>query len=407
MDKRNDRSELDPWDRHSYGTGSTKPPKNYGGLIALMLILAIFLCGLISALHLLPESGQQSPPDTSGSFIFSNTENTGATTATDVFTQPTQSKVPRSDTEVQLNGLPEELQSLTLQQIYKKNIASVASILCQLENSSASGTGVVLSEDGYIITNAHVIEGATAIQALLTDGRTLEACVVGSDAFLDLAVLYVQADDLTPAEFGDSELLEVGELAVAIGDPLGVELRGTMTDGIISAINRDLQTNGRTMTLIQTNAALNPGNSGGPLINCYGQVIGINTMKIGVFADSSGVEGLGFAIPSATVKQIVDQLLTQGYVSGRPTLGLEGQWISQFQQQFRRLPAGLYITAVPEGAGIQTRDILLSIDGIRITDEEEMNNVLYAHQVGDEVELTLYRSGKEVKVKLALTEARE
>lgn len=408
MDKHNERPELDPWERHSYGTGSTKPPKNHGGAVALVLIVAIFLCGVLSAVNLLPENDETQVPSETGGFGFSNTDNTvatGQTGGTDIATQTPPVTVPKSDVEVHLSDLPEG-ESLSLQQIYKKNIPSVVSVLCQLEDSSASGTGVVLSENGYIITNAHVIEGAASIQVLLTDERTLEACVVGSDSFSDLAVLYVQATDLTPAEFGNSEALEVGELAVAIGDPLGVEFRGTMTNGIISAINRDLQTNGRTMTLIQTNAALNPGNSGGPLINSYGQVIGINTMKIGVFADSSGVEGLGFAIPSVTVKQIVDQLLTQGYVSGRPTLDLEGQWISQFQQQFRRLPAGLYITGAPENSGIQSKDILLSVDGTRITDEEELNTVLYAHQVGDEVSLTLYRSGREITVTMTLTEAR-
>lgn len=408
MDKHNERSEMDPWERHSYGTGSTKPPKNHGGVIALVLIVAIFLCGVLSAVNLLPESEETQSPSETGGFGFTNTESTvstGQSGKTDIATQTPPAVVPKSDTEVRLNDLPEG-ESLSLQQIYKKNIPSVVSVLCQLEDSSASGTGVVLSENGYIITNAHVIEGATAIQVLLTDGRTLDASVVGSDSFSDLAVLYVQAEDLTPAEFGNSDALEVGELAVAIGDPLGVEFRGTMTDGIISAINRDLQTNGRTMTLIQTNAALNPGNSGGPLINSYGQVIGINTMKIGVFTDSSGVEGLGFAIPSVTVKQIVDQILTQGYVSGRPTLDLQGQWISQFQQQFRRLPAGLYITGAPDNSGIQAKDILLAIDGNRITEEEELNTVLYAHQVGDEVTLTLYRSGREFTVNMTLTESR-
>lgn len=404
MDKHN-RSEMDPWERHSYGNGSTKPPKNHGGIIALVLIVAIFLCGVASTLNLLPAENVVETPGSTGGLGFSGDESVGATIQTGNPQQTPQITAPKDGAQVQINDPIGESETKTLQQIYKKNIPSVVSILCQQNSSSSSGTGVVLSADGYIITNAHVIEGATAIQVLLTDGRTMEACVVGSDTFSDLAVLYVQAEDLSPAEFGNSDTLEVGELAVAIGDPLGVDFRGTMTDGIISAINRDVYTNGRTMTLIQTNAALNPGNSGGPLINCFGQVIGINTMKIGVFSDSSGVEGLGFAIPSVTVKQIVDQLLTQGYVSGRPSLALEGQWVSEFQQQFRRLPAGLYITGVPENSNIQPRDILLAINGTRITDEEELNAVLYAHQVGDEVNLTLYRSGREVTVKLTLIEA--
>ena len=294
---------------------------------------------------------------------------------------------------------------LGLQDIYEKNIPSVVSITCTLSGGSGSGTGVVLSENGYLVTNAHVVNGAREIQVLLTDGRTLSAHLVGADSLSDLAVLYVNAENLIPAEFGDSTQLRVGDAVVAIGDPLGVSLRGTMTDGIVSAINRDVETNGRTMTLIQTNAALNSGNSGGPLINCHGQVIGINTMKIGTFADDAGVEGLGFAIPSAAVKEIVDQLISQGYVSGRPSLGLEGEWVSSFNQQFRRMPAGLYVTSAPQNSLIRAKDILMYVDNDRVTQQDELNAALYSHQVGDTVSLVLYRDGRQYSVNITLTEA--
>lgn len=197
---------------------------------------------------------------------------------------------------------------------------------------------------------------------------------------------------------------------VAIGDPLGVELRGTMTNGIVSAINRDITAKGRTMTLIQTNAALNAGNSGGPLINCYGQVIGINTMKIGDYMSDAGVEGLGFAIPSTTVKEIVDQLLSQGYVSGRPTLGITGEAVSSFYQMYYRLPEGLFLTEVDEdseaaGKGIKPKDILISMDGVRITDSDTFNAQLYSHQIGDTVPIIIYRSGKQYSLELTIAEA--
>ena len=166
---------------------------------------------------------------------------------------------------------------------------------------------------------------------------------------------------------------------------------------------------GRTMTLIQTNAALNSGNSGGPLINCYGQVIGINTMKIGAFTDSAGVEGLGFAIPSSTVKEVAEQLISQGYVSGRPTLGLEGESLSSFDQYYYRLPAGLYITNVDRSSdaaakGIEEGDILLSVNGANVTTMDALNGAVYNLDVGDTVEVVIYRSGKQYRVSLTVTE---
>ncbi len=422
MAESNDKYPWEPWD--SYGNGSTRPPKNRGGLIALLLGVVIFLGGITVALSVLNVrlfSRLSDTPDSSSPVIFhdTGTEDTAASTAgtePDASTDATQPQsLPSAVGEMVLSPAPEGQENvpqeggLSLQEIYLKNIPSVVSITCTLSDGAASGTGVVLSENGYIVTNAHVIEDAQTISVLLTDTRTFSAQVVGSDGASDLAVLYVAADDLTPAEFGDSSLLQVGDVVVAIGDPLGVEFRGTMTDGIISAINRDVVTDGRTMTLIQTNAALNSGNSGGPLINCYGQVIGINTMKISTLADSAGVEGLGFAIPSATVKEVVDQLLEQGYVSGRASLELEGEWISEFDQHFRRLPAGFYITGVPEDSsaaqiGLTTGDILLTLDGVRLTDEDDLESVLYAHQAGDTVEITYYRSGATYTASLVLGE---
>ena len=399
---------MEEHNQHSYENGSTKPPKSHGGIIAVVLCIAIFLLGMVSAfglLHRLVFSGS----DSQNYVNFAGTGNIwqNASQSTSSHAAPD----PNSQVQVELNPVPGQVDNIPqeggmgLQEIYDKNIPSVVSVTCTLDGGSSTGTGVVLSQQGYLVTNAHVIEGAQEIQILLTDGRTLKAQCVGADSFSDLAVLYVNAKDLTPAEFGDSGEARVGDAVVAIGDPLGVSLRGTMTDGIISAINRNVVTNGRTMTLIQTNAALNSGNSGGPLINCHGQVIGINTMKIGTFSDTAGVEGLGFAIPSATVKEVVDQIIRQGYVSGRPALPLTGGWVSSFNQQFRGLPAGLYITGASADSGIRPKDILLSIDGVRVTKQDELNTVLYAHQPGDTVVLVLYRSGKQYTVNITLTEA--
>lgn len=402
----------DPWERDSYETGSTKPPKSRGGIVAILLIAVIFLGGICSVLGImnirlfrqLNHSG-----NSAGTNFFASSASEESTADSQKATEFTPNS---ADVTVELNKAPEGIDNipqqggLSYQAIYDKAISSVVSISCD----TGTGTGVVLSADGYIVTNCHVVEGAKTIQVVFTDQQVLPATVIGADAVSDLAVLFVQAQGLSPAEFGDSSTLRVGDAVAAIGDPLGLEFRGTMTDGIVSAINRDVTTEGRTMTLIQTNAALNSGNSGGPLLNCYGQVIGINTMKIGAFTDSAGVEGLGFAIPSTTVKQIVDQLISQGYVSGRPDPGFVGQTISSIEQAWYRLPAGVLITQItPDGsaaqAGLQEGDIVLSIDGTRVTDREALENLLFAHQSGDRVALVIYRGGKQYSTTLTLGEA--
>ena len=402
----------------SYQTGNTCPPKRHSALIAVLFVAVILLGGISSALGLLnirlfQQINSQNDPDSSP-VHFSQNQEGGSSAVTPQASVPTASD---SDLEVQINQTPESVENIpqeggmSLQDIYAKAIDSVVSISCTTNAGISSGTGVVLSQNGYLITNCHVIETALSIQVQFSDQRTLSASVIGADAVSDLAVLYVNATDLTPAEFGDSGALRVGDAVVAIGDPLGAELRGTMTNGIVSAINRDIVTNGRTMTLIQTNAALNEGNSGGPLLNCYGQVVGINTMKIGDNMSTAGVEGLGFAIPSVTVKEVVDQLISQGYVSGRPSLGLSGKTLSSFEQRLYRLPQGIYITEVdPDGdaaaKGISPGDILTSFDSVRITDSDTLQSLLYTHQAGDTVRVVIYRSGKQYAMDLILDEAK-
>lgn len=295
---------------------------------------------------------------------------------------------------------------LTLQQIYQKMIPSVVSIISVSSGGTSTGTGIVMTEDGYIITNQHVVDGGEVLTVMLQDGIEHPAELVGADTVSDLAVLKIDFEGLTPAEFGDSSLTQVGDTVVAIGDPLGIELRGTMTDGIISAINRDVTTNGRTLTLLQTNAQLNSGNSGGPLINIYGQVIGINTMKMGSYY-SGTVEGIGFAIPVSTAKPIVDELIEKGYVSGRPALGIQGDAVPGYAQAYYRLPAGVYVAYVATNSdayrkGLQEGDIITAINGENITSIDELNTVKNQFVAGDTVTLIIYRSGKYYEADIVL-----
>ena len=409
------------WDDSVYGTGPTEPPKSRGALLALLLILIIFLCGIVTMLSLLNirlfrelKTDQQRQQELAISFTTEPSEEpTEQTLPTEQAPAAMAASLPNATMNLQaapkgIDNIPEG-GGMALQDIYTLNIPSVVSITCQSSRGSSSGTGVVLTADGYIVTNAHVVENAQIISVQLTDDRSFAARLVGCDTVSDLAVLRIDCADLIPAQFGDSSTLRVGDTVVAIGDPLGAAFRGTYTNGIVSAINRDVDMNGRTMTLIQTNAALNSGNSGGPLINCYGQVIGINTMKIGTFTDDAGVEGLGFAIPSTQVKEIVDQIVAQGYVSGRPSIGFTGEALSTFYQHYYRMPAGLYITEVEPGSdaakkGIQEGDMLLYLGDTRVTSTQDLKTALYDSEAGDVVEVIVYRNGQQYKLELTLSE---
>ncbi|MFR4593878.1 MAG: S1C family serine protease [Oscillospiraceae bacterium] len=359
-----------------------------------------------------PEQAEQPIPEPSAS------AQTGTQTAAPQQTpqQPTQGAYVGSGTKLNIVSSQEssdttfsdEEDALCLQDIYSSVIDSVVSISSMTSSGTSSGTGIIMSSDGYVITNHHVITGALVISVLTNDNQEFEAALVGSDEMSDLAVLKIDARGLQAAEFGDSSKLRVGDSVVAIGDPLGVQLRGTMTNGIISAINRDLTVGDRTMTLIQTNAALNNGNSGGPLINCYGQVIGINTVKMSSYYSASAtVEGLGFAIPISVAKPIIDELIENGYVAGRPAIGISGDSLPSYYRTYYRLPEGVYVTSVNEGSdakakGIREGDIVTAINGEKICSIDELNTVKNQYAAGDEVTLTIYRSGAYYEVTVTL-----
>ena len=258
-----------------------------------------------------------------------------------------------------------------------------------------SGSGIIISQDGYIVTNQHVIADATEISIILNSGEEYVATLVGADAKTDLAVLKINANGLTPAVLGDSNLAEVGDLAVAIGNPLGQELAGTVTAGVISAVNRKMTVDNRTYNLIQTDAAINPGNSGGALVNKYGEVIGINSIKM----SQSGVEGIGFAIAMSEAKPIIDDLMNEGYVSGRPVIGLTGT-------ESRN---GITVYSVASGsgaeqAGIKEGDLIVKADGVVVNTVDALNEIKEKKAPGEYITLTIIRNGGLEDVKIQLQE---
>lgn len=268
-----------------------------------------------------------------------------------------------------------------------------------------SGSGIILSSDGYILTNSHVIEGATSVDVVLSSGEEYAATLVGQDTKTDLAVLKIDANNLPAAEFGKSAELKVGELAVAIGNPLGLEFQGSVTAGVISALNRTMEVEGRQYTLVQTDAAINPGNSGGPLVNKYGHVIGINTVKI----STSDTEGMGFAIPVDVAVPIIDELIQNGYVSGRPQIGVGVREITSDMSSYYNMPIGLYVVSVSQGsgaerAGLMTGDIIIKADGKTVTTMDELNDIRDTHKAGEVLKLDIVRSGNTMTVNVTLGE---
>jgi len=402
--------------------------RHTGKWITVIVIVGMLALAVTGTVHLVRDVGVTLNRSDNGFLLTIGTQPAQQSSAPAEQTQTTKEEAVHAEAPAQTQQAAEDLPQLTivqspagtptvasdedgalsLQEIYRRCIGSVVSIVTVTPSGKASGTGIIMSEDGYVITNHHVIESAQAVSVLTSDNQEYAASVVGSDETSDLAVLKVEAEGLQAAEFGDSSVLQVGDSAAAIGDPLGTALRGTMTDGIISAINRDLTVNDRTMSLIQTNAALNNGNSGGPLINCYGQVIGINTMKMSNFYSlSATVEGIGFAIPIDTAKPIIDELIEKGYVSGRPAIGIDGETLPATYRIYYRLPQGIYVTRVYRNSdaaakGVSEGDIITAINGVSVTTMEQLNRVKNQFTAGQTITLTIYRGGVSSDVEIIL-----
>ena len=292
---------------------------------------------------------------------------------------------------------------------------TVNSIFSGSQAAAAEGSGIILSEDGYILTNNHVVSSsdsssyyavseATKITVTLYNDTTeYEAKVIGTDSQTDLAVIKIDKTGLTAAELGNSSDIVVGEFAMAIGNPLGMQ--SSVTSGIISAVDREITSeDGTEYNLIQTDAAINSGNSGGALVNSLGQVIGINTLKL----EGTSVEGMGFAIPIDSAKPIFEQLISDGKVA-RPYIGLSGRDLDEKTAKANNLVEGVYVVSVEafsgaEKAGIKAGDVIIQIDGKDIKTMDELNEIKNTHKIGDEITLKINRNGKEMDVKVTLQE---
>ncbi len=284
---------------------------------------------------------------------------------------------------------------LDISAAYNKVIPSTVLVITENETSGGTGTGIIATEDGYIITNSHVVLNTknVTVQVKTNDGTMHDAVVVGLDKTTDLAVLKIDGSGYTPAEFGNSDALAMGQWVVAIGNPGGEQFSGSLTRGVISGLNRTVGTySANGMTYIQTDAAINPGNSGGPLVNLYGQVVGINSAKI----VSDEYEGMGFAIPISGARDIINDLLSGGYVQGRVRFGITGTDISEMQASMYGVPAGFMIASIDKdscfnGTNVQQYDIITAIDDVETPSLAALSNALLAYQPGDTVTISLFR----------------
>ena len=370
--------------------------------------LALGLCG-VAAACLLFAGGAVVGNMAFGGYANSDS-GTSASTSDSAPTLQINSK-PESDSSNSSDNY-DTADGMAGEDIYKKVNPSVVSVISTTAEGTGSGSGVIMSKDGYIITNNHVVDGAQSVSVQLSDGTSLDAKIIGTDEQTDLAVIKVTpTSDLTAAEFGDSDELEPGEYAYAIGSPGGVQFANTITGGRISAINRDLTVNDRVMTLIQTDASINNGNSGGALINKYGQVVGITSAKLsGNAFGSATVEGMGFAIPINTAKDIVDELIQNGYVSGRPSIGITGQNVESADGKV----SGVQVYSIDSRAkaaseGLQVGDVITAVDGTPTPDMDKVNELKQDKKAGDKLTLSVYRisTGKTLNITITLTDSHD
>ena len=431
-DKQNTTNQPTSWQNNStsyvypdaYGQsgpgGTGQPPKKPRstartlGIVALVLSITVLFSALTgTAVYLLT---RQTAPTTAQTTESAQT--TAPTTAESI--QPTASGSvtnPQFSLADAASRHVDGKKTLSIMEIAAQGKPAVVAITTemtatdmfgQIYRPTAAGSGFIISKDGYIVTNNHVIEGAETITVVLDNDDVYEAILVGTDPSNDIAVIKIDGSELPTVVLGDSDDLLVGELAVAIGNPLG-ELSGTVTAGIISALDREITLSSSSgpqrLNLLQTDAAINSGNSGGALFNSFGEVIGINTAKNA----GTGVEGLGFAIPVNHAKPIIESLIQYGYVRGRPKIGIVARDVSAQMAEYYQLTEGIYIVEIERGsaadkAGLQVKDIITAVDGEKTLTIEELNARKNTLKPGDVMTLTVVRNGREITVRLTLQE---
>lgn len=417
MDQRKNKHN-DPWDEGMYGIGNTMPPKNHSGLVALLLILVIFLSGIVSVLsflnvRLFQQLSRQQTGENKEYPLF--VASSGPTDPTGQSRENSDREEAHAEVSISLHASPKSPENIPqpqgepIQDIYARSCESVAGVLSSTTTGTMGGTAVALSEKGYLLTSSTVVQDAETITLLLPDGTSCGALVIGADPVTDLAVLFTDEASLTPAQFGESEALRVGDSVYAIGNCADTELGSTLSPGLVTGIHDNIFVSGQSVGLIRSTAALGSGFPGAPLINSYGQVIGIHTGNAAAVVPPEQAEGMSFALDSATVRDVVNQLIAQGYVSGRPTLGIRGEGVSLFDQHYFHIPPGLYIREVDTLShawvqGVEPGDILISINGTPISDQKQLDALIYTCKIGDALEVTLLRNSREQTMTLVLTE---
>lgn len=395
-------------------------PMSRGAKLATKIVAGVLCCALVSAASVggfaalinngviqVNNAGSGDATFTINKLINSDENNPTTTVSGDMTQQEVAAKVLPSVVCIQNYQQASFQQGLSMQGWGNNQNSTQQETRDSEVSPTSEGSGIIATSDGYIITNAHVVDGADSLKVITSDGKTYEAELIGSDSMTDLAVIKVDAEGLTAAEFGSSSDLVVADPVIAIGNPGG--LQSSVTVGYVSALNRPVTSSdtGYTMNCIQTDAAINPGNSGGALVNMYGQVIGINSSKI----VATGYEGLGFAIPIDDALPIIRNLKDYGYVKDRAMLGISGQYLDSWTANFYGLPSGMYVAEVNNesvsDAGVQQGDVITKIDDEEITSANTISNYIAKKKPGDEVTLTITRglTNKTFTCKVTLTES--